>query len=98
MHFFLKAVCGIGYLHLPVLAPTQEILDAFRQSKQGWNLYERDLLRILADRHFEGKASKGLFHHGCLLRSEETPDHCHRHPVAEYLRDPWGNVTTTQLV
>ena len=28
LRFFLKAICGIDYLHLPILAPSKEFLDA----------------------------------------------------------------------
>ena len=31
--YFAKEVCGIDYLHLPALAPTQEMLDRYK--KQG---------------------------------------------------------------
>ena len=30
LEFFLKEVCGIGYVHLTDLAPTQEMLDALK--------------------------------------------------------------------
>jgi uncharacterized protein (DUF488 family) len=29
---------------------------------------------------------------GCLLCSEEKPDHCHRRLVAEYLKEKWGDL------
>lgn len=98
LRFFLKAVHGIEYLHLPELAPTREILDAYRKSKLGWPQYERDFLELMAHRQIEKKLSKELIHHGCLLCSEPTPDHCHRRLVAEYLLDKWGNVEIMHLV
>ena len=33
--FFLKELCGAEYLHEPRLAPTREILDAYRNDG-GW--------------------------------------------------------------
>jgi uncharacterized protein (DUF488 family) len=98
LRFFLRAVGGMDYLHLPELAPTQEILDAYRKAKKGWAVYQRDFLQLVAQRRIEHAISKDLAHYGCLLCSEESPDHCHRRLVAEYLRDKWGDVEITHLV
>jgi len=98
LRFFLKAVSGIEYLHLPELAPMQEILNAYKQSKQGWDQYESDFLKLLSARKIENKVSRDLIDYGCLLCSEEAPDHCHRRLVAEYLRDKWGNIDIKHLV
>lgn len=97
LRFFLKAVCDIDYHHLPELAPTQEILDSYRKNKQGWPRYEREFLKLLSDRQVEKTVSRNLVDHGCLLCSEESPDHCHRRLVAEYLHKHWGNVEINHL-
>lgn len=98
LSFLLKAICAIDDHHLPELAPTQEILDAYRKSKDGWPWYESEFLKLLAARQVETKIRKDLIHLSCLLCSEEAPDHCHRRLVAEYLRDQWGNVVMRHLV
>jgi uncharacterized protein (DUF488 family) len=98
LRFFLKAIGGIDYHHLPELAPTPEILDGYRKNKKGWPQYERDFLKLLSDRQVEKKVSKELIHQGCLLCGEQSPDHCHRRLVAEYLRDKWGHIEITHLV
>uniref|UniRef100_UPI0015D7B598 DUF488 domain-containing protein n=1 Tax=Nevskia soli TaxID=418856 RepID=UPI0015D7B598 len=33
LRYFTKAICGIDYVHLPELAPTADILDAFKKQK-----------------------------------------------------------------
>jgi uncharacterized protein (DUF488 family) len=33
LRYFAKAVCGIGYEHLPELAPTPELFAAYRKAK-----------------------------------------------------------------
>jgi len=33
LRYFLRAICGIDYVHLSGLAPTQEMLDAYRKEK-----------------------------------------------------------------
>jgi uncharacterized protein (DUF488 family) len=97
LRFFLKALCGADYLHLPELAPTKELLDAFRKDGGNWSAYEKDFLKLIAARQIEKRITKDLLHWGCLLCSEETPDYCHRRLVAEYLADKWGDVAITHL-
>jgi uncharacterized protein (DUF488 family) len=98
LRFFLKAVGGMDYLHLPELAPTQEILDAYRKSKTGWPAYEAQFLDLLSRRQVEKTVPRDLLHYGCLLCSEEAPDHCHRRLVAEYLLAQWGGIEITHLL
>jgi len=35
--YFLKEIAGIDYVHLPELAPTQDILDAYKKHKGDWS-------------------------------------------------------------
>ena len=39
--YFLKAICGIDYVHVPELAPTAQILDAYKKHKGDWAVYEQ---------------------------------------------------------
>lgn len=95
--YFLRTIGGIDYHHRPDLAPTQEILDAFKNNKGSWSAYERDFLALLSARKVEGKITPELLHEACLLCSEEKPGQCHRNLVAEYLRSKWGNVEILHL-
>lgn len=97
LRFFLQHVCGIGYVHQPELAPTQEMLDAYRKEKGSWEEYEKKFLALIAGRQIEKKVPRELLHMGCLLCSEETPEHCHRRVVAEYLQRQWGDVGICHL-
>lgn len=93
LRYFTKAICGIDYVHMPELAPTPEILDFYKKQKNGdWPLYERQFLDLMRSRRIEETVPRDLIDGGCLLCSEETPDHCHRRLVAEYLRDKWGDI------
>jgi len=98
LRFFLKRVCGMDYIHLPELAPTQEMLDAFKKEKGEWADYEKKFVALITQRQIEAKVAKEVVHLGCLLCSEETPVHCHRRLVAEYLQRAWGDVEITHLV
>jgi uncharacterized protein (DUF488 family) len=92
LRYFLKAICDIEYVHLPELAPTAEILDAYKKQKNGgWELYEHRFLDLMRSRQIENTA-RDLLADGCLLCSEEKPLHCHRRLVAEYLKEHWRDV------
>ena len=97
LRFFLREVGGIEYVHIPELAPTQDILDAFKKNKGSWESYERKFNLLMAQREAENALSPEVAHLGCLLCSEKEPDHCHRRLVAEYLQRHWGDVSITHL-
>ena len=93
LRYFTKAICNIEYVHLPELAPTADILNAYKKAKNGdWQLYERQFLELIRARHIESTTPRELLDGGCLLCSEEKPHHCHRRLVAEYLKDKWSDV------
>jgi uncharacterized protein (DUF488 family) len=48
-------------------------------------------------RRIEETISPDMMEEGCLLCSEEKPDHCHRRLVAEYLKAIWGSVEIEHL-
>jgi uncharacterized protein (DUF488 family) len=90
--YFLERLCnGCGYLHLPLLAPTKEILDGYR-SDGDWARYERRFRMLMDERNVPDTLDRALFanHRVCLLCSEATPEQCHRRLVAERLARGWG--------
>jgi uncharacterized protein (DUF488 family) len=92
LRYFTKAICNIEYVHLPDLAPTAEMLDAYKKQRNGdWGLYERRFLDLMRSRQIENTPRK-ILEEGCLLCSEEKPSHCHRRLVAEYLKEHWVDV------
>ncbi len=95
--YFLRAICDLDYVHMTELAPTQDILDAYKKEGGDWSVYERQFLALLAARRVEETVDKDLLAGGCLLCSEPTPEHCHRRLVAEYLREKWGGVEIEHL-
>jgi uncharacterized protein (DUF488 family) len=99
LRYFTKAICNIDYVHLPELAPTAEILDPYKKAKNGdWALYERQFLDLMRSRNIEITVSPEVLDGGCLLCSEETPHHCHRRLVAEYLREHWRDVEIEHIL
>lgn|SRR5574341_181813 len=98
LRYFLKALGNIGYVHMPVLAPTEEILTEYKKNKGIWQIYEKKFLALMEERRIENVVSPAELDQSCLLCSEHLPEHCHRRLVAEYLKKKWGNVNIEHLV
>jgi uncharacterized protein (DUF488 family) len=97
LKYFLSEICGVDYVHLPLLAPTQEMLDEYKKGRRDWDLYERQFLDLMDRRSIENELSRDLVADGCLLCSEDKPHRCHRRLVAEYLNDRWGQIIVEHL-
>ena len=97
LQYFLEKVVEIDYVHLPLLAPTQEMLDEYRKQKGGWGRYEERFLELMAERRIEKELDPALLDQGCLLCSEDRPHQCHRRLVAEYLQGKWSGVKIQHL-
>ncbi len=98
LEYFLKELCGMDYVHLPELAPTQDILDEYKKNKGDWQVYEAKFLDLMRQRRVEETLPREVIAGGCLLCSEDKPHHCHRRLVAEYLKQHWGDVEIQHLV
>ena len=107
--YLLQRICRMGYIHVPDLAPTKELLDDYRNGSCNWETYERVFLALLDERRIfekglrptEGrrimKRLKATIANSCLLCSEHEPDHCHRRLVAEFFNRQWGDVEIEHL-
>ena len=95
--YFLKEICGMDYVHVPELAPTQELMDSIKKERGDWATFEPRFLKLMKDRRIEKTMPEEAVADGCLLCSEDKPHHCHRRLVAEYLQRHWGDVTITHL-
>lgn len=96
--YFLKAICGIEYIHLTELAPTKALVDLIKKEKGPWKTYQEGYLALLLERKIDDKYFKKMLKNGdCLLCSEATADQCHRRLVAEYLQGKLGNVEIIHL-
>jgi len=95
--FFLREICGMDYVHLPELAPTQEMLDEYKKRNTDWATYEKRFLALIEERRIENRVPREIVSDGCLLCSEDKPHHCHRRLVAEYLQRHWGDLEIIHL-
>lgn len=98
LKFFLQELCGIDYVHVPELAPTKDILDAYKKHKGSWKVYEQEFLALMEKRRIDEAIARDIIDQGCLLCSEHKPHHCHRRLVAEYLSEKWGQLDTEDLL
>jgi len=88
--YFLESILGVSYAHEPRLAPSPEIREAYRMTRD-WATYEISFMELMRARglpeaiepeEFEGNVA--------LLCSEPTPEKCHRRLVAEMLAKEWN--------
>lgn len=85
--YFLKEICSANYIHKVDLAPTKELLDAYKSKKIPWTTYEQEFTKLIKNREIEKKIPTELLESSCLLCSEKEPHYCHRRLVAEYLKE-----------
>ena len=98
LRFFSQQLCDADYLELAQLAPTGEMLSAYKKQGGDWPAYERAFLGLMRERRIEKTVDRSLLDQGCLLCSEHQPHHCHRRLVAEYLKRVWPDIEITHLM
>lgn len=96
--WFLDRLNSCGYLHLPELAPTKDILGDYRKDHD-WNRYVSRFEALMDERGIPDTLDRTLFTEraSCLLCSEPTPERCHRRLVAERLARAWSDVEVVHL-
>lgn len=98
--YFLKQIGNITYYHALILAPTKEILNAYKKKEISWEEYEIQYKALLKRRSVK-QVLEEKFHHEydkiCLLCSEATAEQCHRRLAAEYIKDYLGDIEIIHL-
>jgi uncharacterized protein (DUF488 family) len=96
--FLLQEGFGVAYEHHPELAPTPEILDAYRDD-QDWMAYESRFLPLLQERVAQeiGREILGRYRALCLLCAEPSAEQCHRRLVAEHWATHLNGLTIVHL-
>lgn len=98
LRYFLSRICAASYVHEPLLAPTQELLDDYKKHGLAWTEYETRFRDLMIERRIEDRIAKHTFDGvTVLLCSEPTADRCHRRLVVEYLAEHWGDVAAVHL-
>lgn len=96
--YFLKELCGVEYVHEPLLAPSEDLFRAYRRDKGSWEDLAAGYVKLLKARKVETTLRREDFcQRTVLLCSEATPEHCHRRLALEYLRAHWKGLTIHHL-
>lgn len=96
--FFLRELGGIAYRHEMLLAPSADLLDAYRKKRISWDRYAEGFRELMAARQVESVIDASLFGEPTvLLCSEPRPEKCHRRLVIDYLAEKWGEVRPVHL-
>jgi len=95
--YFLRVICNCNYSHMPMFAPTKDILDAYKGNKIDWDEYARRFSRLIRERRIENEISAEELNNACLLCSETSPEQCHRRLVAEYFNEVFGDIEINHL-
>ena len=89
--FFLGRIAGIAYHYQPLFAPSPEIRDAYRKTRD-WEQFEKSFLELMRQRRVLKAVDRGLFEGKvALLCSEAEAERCHRRLVAEMLAQHWSS-------
>jgi len=97
LKYFLKKICGIEYLHMPLCAPSEELLKKYQKKEIKWPEYEKEYQDILKKREVQIKFNNNNLNYACFLCSEPKPDQCHRRLLAEYLKQYFPEVEIIHL-
>jgi uncharacterized protein (DUF488 family) len=96
--FLLEEGFGIAFEHRPDLAPTKEILRAYREDGD-WAAYEARFCPLLSERSAKeaGRDILSRYEAPCLLCAEPTAERCHRRLVAEHWAQHTPELTIVHL-
>jgi len=98
LRYFLSELINCDYLHLPELAPSDEILKIYRKNKN-WSQYVVSFQNLMDQRNIPSTLDLQLFNEKvcCLLCSEAIPDQCHRRLVVERIANHWNDIEIVHL-
>ena len=89
--WFLDTIAGIGYSHELSLAPSEELMRAYRKEGLPFDEFAKQLRAEFAEREMPK-----LIDGSALLCSEPKPDTCHRSVAVQYLAEK-GDVEVVHL-
>ncbi len=96
--YFLPKLVNCEYHHVPSLAPTAEILSAYRKDGD-WQAYVERFDTLMDQRNIPFSLDRALYEEKvcCLLCSEAMPERCHRRLVAERIARSWADTDVIHL-
>lgn len=98
--YFLKKIANIDYIDDNMFAPSEDLLNAYRNKKINWDDYTERFTQIMELRgitdYIESKYPD--LDRYCLLCNEDKPDKCHRRLLAEMICNNFGEYELTHLM
>lgn len=96
--FFLERLNQCSYYYESRLAPTDELLKAYREGKD-WEFYEEGYLSLIKERNLPDVLDRNEYElaASCLLCSEADAAFCHRRLAAEAIKQLWKDVQIIHL-
>ena len=88
--YFLKKIVNIDYEYRKDLAPSEDILKAYKDGKINWNEYEIKYKNLIHHRDIANVLKPQDLAHSCFLCACKTQHQCHRRILVEYLQDNWS--------
>lgn len=97
LEFLAREIGGIGYEHNQDMAPSKELLKAWRNKEIDWVQYTERYLKEIGERKVVEKTTLKYLKNGCLLCSEHEEGHCHRRLLAEKLKGKYPKIEIVHL-
>ena len=94
LRYFLRVILDMPYTHELALAPSADLMRAYRHDEIGFDEFSKRLREEYRDMP---ALDRSLFDDAVLLCSEADPSTCHRLVAAEYLAEIWDNVEIVHL-
>lgn len=92
--FFSRVLLKATYEHRVDFAPTSALLKDYKDGRIDWAEYEKRYRSICQARHLTLSPDMD---NACFLCAEDTPDHCHRRLLAQYLAQQGTNIEIIHL-
>lgn len=89
MPYFVKELVGVDYEYREDLAPSKDILKAYKDNHISWDDYEVQYIDLINHRNIVNILKPDEVHEACFLCACKTEHHCHRRLLAEYLQSQW---------
>jgi uncharacterized protein (DUF488 family) len=97
LRYFLSEIGAIELVVIDALAPTAELLNAYRSKSIVWSEYQESYRSLLVERRVHELIPRNILDGGCLLCSEHTAEKCHRRVAAEYLTEHFDDLQIRHL-
>ncbi len=89
--YFVKELAGADYEYREDLAPTADILKAYKDNRISWDDYEIQYIDLVNHRNLANVLSPDEVDQACFLCVCKTEHNCHRRLLAEYLQREWSH-------